>query len=95
MSHRLLLGLALVAVVLASGHKLSNQLVWDDNYLIRDAEVIHHLGDWPKVFSGNSTYKDNFAAGTAFLVLRRGDAKGLQLSKPGEHQMEEIGRAHV
>ncbi|MGH9579312.1 MAG: hypothetical protein ACRD3R_17880, partial [Terriglobales bacterium] len=47
-------------------------------------------GDWRKVFSGNSTYKDNFAAGTAFLVLRRGDAKGLQLSKPGEHQMEAI-----
>ena len=25
-------------------------------------------GDWRKVFSGNSTYKDNFAAGTAFLA---------------------------
>jgi hypothetical protein len=47
-------------------------------------------GDWRKVFSGNSTYKDNFAAGTAFLVIRRSDAKGLQLSRPGEHQMQVI-----
>ena len=47
-------------------------------------------GDWRKVFSGNSTYKDNFAAGTAFLVIRRSDAKGLQLSRPSEHQMEAI-----
>lgn len=47
-------------------------------------------GDWRKVFSGNSTYKDNFAAGTAFLVIRRSDAKGLQLSRPGEHQMEAV-----
>ncbi|MCC6366861.1 MAG: hypothetical protein IT165_25345 [Bryobacterales bacterium] len=44
-------------------------------------------GDWRKVYSGNSTYKDNFAAGTAFLVIRRSDAKGLQLSKPGDHAM--------
>ena len=50
-------------------------------------------GDWRKVFSGNSTYKDNFAAGTAFLVLRRGDAKGLQLSKPSEQQMEAIAQS--
>jgi len=42
-------------------------------------------GDWRKVYSGNSTYKDNFAAGTSFLVIRRSDAKGLQLSKPGDH----------
>jgi len=47
-------------------------------------------GDWRKVFYGNSTYKDNFAAGTAFLVIRRSDAKGLQLSRPGEHQMEAL-----
>ncbi len=47
-------------------------------------------GDWRKVFFGNSTYKDNFAAGTAFLVIRRSDAKGLQLSRPGEHQMEAV-----
>ncbi|QOY88176.1 phage tail protein [Paludibaculum fermentans] len=44
-------------------------------------------GDWRKVFSGNSTYKDSFAAGTAFVVIRRSDAKGLQLSKPGDHAM--------
>jgi hypothetical protein len=44
-------------------------------------------GDWRKVYSGNSTYKDNFAAGTAFIVIRRSDSKGLQLSKPGDHAM--------
>ena len=47
-------------------------------------------GDWRKVYSGNSTYKDNFAAGTAALVIRRSDPKGLQLSRPAEHQMEAI-----
>ena len=31
--------------------------------------------------------KDNFAAGTAFVVIRKSDAKGLQLSKPGDHAM--------
>jgi hypothetical protein len=44
-------------------------------------------GDFRKVYSGNSTYKDNFAAGTAFIVIRRSDSKGLQLSKPGDHAM--------
>ena len=44
-------------------------------------------GNWRMVYSGASTYKDNFAAGTAFLVIRRSDAKGLQLSKPGDHAM--------
>ena len=43
--------------------------------------------DWREAFSGNSTYKDNFAAGIAFIVIRRSDAKGLQLSKPGAHAM--------
>src|SRR5581483_3531532 len=54
--------------------------------LARSIGQCHH-GDWRKVFSGNSTYKDNFAAGTAFLVIRRSDAKGLQLSQPGDHAM--------
>jgi hypothetical protein len=44
-------------------------------------------GDWRKVFSGASTFKDNFAAGTAFIVIRRSDAKGLQLTRPGDHAM--------
>lgn len=44
-------------------------------------------GEWRRAFSGASTYKDNFAAGTAFIVIRRSDAKGLQLSKPGDHAM--------
>ncbi len=47
-------------------------------------------GDWRKVFSGNSTYRDNFAAGTAFIELRRTDTRGLQLSRPGEHEMQAI-----
>ena len=47
-------------------------------------------GDWRKVFNGSSTFKDNFAAGTAFVVIRRSDAKGLQLSKLGEHQIQVV-----
>jgi hypothetical protein len=49
-------------------------------------------GDWRKVTVGSVNYKDNFAAGTAFLAIRRNDDKGLQLSRPGEHQMEAIIR---
>jgi len=45
---------------------------------------------WRYVNFGNSTYLDNFAAGTAFVVIRRADAKGLQLTRLGEHQMEVI-----
>ena len=44
-------------------------------------------GDFRKVYSGNSTLLDNFAAGTAFIVIRRSDSKGLQLSSPGDHAM--------
>jgi hypothetical protein len=44
-------------------------------------------GDYRMVYSGASTFKDNFAAGTAFVVIRRSDAKGLQLSQPGDHAM--------
>ena len=47
-------------------------------------------GDWRKVFAGASTYKDNFAAGTAFLELKRSDPKGIQLTRLGEHQMQAI-----
>lgn len=43
---------------------------------------------WRLVASGASIYKDTFAAGTAFEVIRRKDAKGLQLSTPGQHQMQ-------
>jgi hypothetical protein len=31
---------------------------------------------WRYVYSGNSTYLDNFAAGTVFVVIRRTDVKG-------------------
>jgi hypothetical protein len=45
-------------------------------------------GDWRKVFFGTQTYKDNFSAGVAFLVIRRRDEKGLQLTRLTEHAME-------
>src|SRR5258708_4543411 len=44
-------------------------------------------GDFRKVYSDNSTFKDNLAAGTAFVVIRKSDAKGLQLSKSCDHAM--------
>lgn len=45
-------------------------------------------GDWRKVYSGNSTYDDNFAAGLAFATIRRSDAKGIQPSSIAEHKMQ-------
>lgn len=45
-------------------------------------------GDWRKVVSGSSIYDDNFAAGVAFLVIRRHDEKGIQLSYSKDHQMQ-------
>lgn len=47
-------------------------------------------GDWRLTYSGNSTYKDNFSAGVAALVIRRTDEKGLQLTRPTDHQMTAI-----
>lgn len=44
-------------------------------------------GDPEKVFSGASTYKNIFSAGTAAISIRRSDEKGLQLSRPTEHEM--------
>lgn len=43
-----------------------------------------------KIYSGSSTYKNQFAAGVAALVIRRSDEKGIQLSRPSEHQMTAI-----
>jgi hypothetical protein len=45
---------------------------------------------WRYAFEGASTYLDNYAAGTAFVVVRRADAKGLQLSRLGEHQIQAV-----
>ncbi len=50
-------------------------------------------GDWRKVYSGNSTFLDNFAAGVAFIALRRTDEKGLQLTRLEEHSSEVIIRS--
>ena len=66
---------------------LGNDPAGADEWFSLDQSGNQTGGDWRKVYSGNSTYKDNFAAGTAFLVIRRSDAKGLQLSKPGDHAM--------
>jgi hypothetical protein len=43
-------------------------------------------------FALGTNYKDIFAAGTAFLEPRRADAKGLQLSRLSEHELQAIVR---
>jgi len=45
-------------------------------------------GNYRKVYTGGKTYDDNFAAGTAALVVRRADDKGLQLSTVEGHAMQ-------
>ena len=42
--------------------------------------------DFRKIYSGASTYTKTFAAGLAFLELRRSDEKGIQPSLPVDHQ---------
>ncbi len=46
------------------------------------------LPDWRVVSYLLSVYKDNFAAGTSFVVIRRKDQSGIQLSTPDQHQMQ-------
>lgn len=57
------------------------------DYISLDQSGNQTGGDWRKVFDGSSTLKDNFSAGLAALVLRRTDEKGLQLTRPSDHQM--------
>ena len=45
-------------------------------------------GDFRMVYYGASTYKNNLSAGVAFIVIRRKDSAGLQLSQPGDHAMQ-------
>jgi hypothetical protein len=45
-------------------------------------------GDPDKVFEGASTYLDQFAAGTAAVIVRRVDEKGIQLTTLEEHTLE-------
>jgi hypothetical protein len=66
---------------------LGNDPAGDGDFFSLDQSGNQTGGDFRKVYSGNSTFKDNFAAGTAFIVIRRSDAKGLQLSNPGDHAM--------
>ncbi|MCX6630468.1 MAG: hypothetical protein NTW28_22870, partial [Candidatus Solibacter sp.] len=40
-------------------------------------------GDWRKVYSGSSTYKDTFSAGTAFIAIRRSGMSGWVWTSPG------------
>lgn len=44
-------------------------------------------GDPKKIYSGSSTYLDQFAAGVAAVVIRRADQKGFQLTTLDEHKM--------
>jgi hypothetical protein len=66
---------------------LGNDPAGDTDFFSLDQSGNQSGGDFRKVYSGNSTFKDNFAAGTSFVVIRRSDSKGLQLSKPGDHAM--------
>jgi hypothetical protein len=43
--------------------------------------------NWREASDGTSVWKDNFAAGVAFLEIKRSDEKGIQLSYPVDHQM--------
>lgn len=45
-------------------------------------------GDFRKVFSGASTYLDNFSAGVALAIVRRKDEPGLQLTTLDQHSMQ-------
>ena len=55
-------------------------------------------GDWRKVYSGNSTFKDNFAAGTAFIVIRAVGLEGpatLQARRPRDDRDGRAGYERV
>jgi len=45
-------------------------------------------GDWRKVYSGASTWLDDFAAGTALIDIRVKDQVGLQVRKITEHKLQ-------
>lgn len=47
-------------------------------------------GDPDKVYSGNSTLADHFSAGVAFIVIRRTDPSGFQLTTLDQHSMQAI-----
>lgn len=48
--------------------------------------------NWRKVYvsAENATYKDNYSAGVACLVLKRNDDEGVQISKVSDHNMEAV-----
>lgn len=51
----------------------------------------NQVGSNPQlIYSGSSTYRNVFAAGTSALVIRRTDEKGIQLTRPTDHQMTAI-----
>lgn len=45
-------------------------------------------GDWRKVYLGNQTYARDYAAGIAFIELRRKDQKDIQPSLPESHEAD-------
>lgn len=47
-------------------------------------------GDFRKVYSGNSTYLNNYAAGVAAVVIRRTDEKGFQLTTLDQHKIDAV-----
>lgn len=57
------------------------------DYISLDQSGDQTGGDFRKVFNGTSTHKDNFSAGLAALIIRRTDEKGLQLTRPTDHEM--------
>lgn len=66
---------------------VGNDPAGPSDYISLDQSGNQTGGDWRKVFDGSSTLKDNFSAGVAALVIRRTDEKGLQLTRPTDHQM--------
>lgn len=61
-----------------------------DFFSMGQAGPFNNLPSWRQVLSGATWFKDNFAAGTAFLEILRADAKGIQLSRPAQHEMVAI-----
>jgi len=49
-------------------------------------------GDWRKAEVGDYVFRDNYAAGIAFLEMRRTDETGRQLSQVSDHEMQAVVR---
>lgn len=59
-----------------------------DYFSLGQDGAVTEVPAWRRVLlSGNRGYKDNFAAGLAFLEIRRSDEAGLQLTTLQQHEM--------